>query len=67
MNIIRFRGYSVRPSALIFEYCEVDLQDDVANNFRQLITVFNDNEHFVLSERINYITQATQGLHYLHL
>ena len=65
-NIIRFRGYSVRPSALVFEFCEVELGGDVVNNLRQLITIFNENEHFILLERINYINQATQGLDYLH-
>ena len=36
VNVVRFLGYSVRPTALIFELCEIELQEDVVNNLRQL-------------------------------
>ena len=65
-NVIRFRGYSVRPSALLFEFCEVKLSDMSANNISQLITIFNENGHFVLSERLDLVHQAAKGLRYLH-
>lgn len=28
VNVVRFRGYSTRPSAILFEYCHVDCSED---------------------------------------
>ena len=67
-NVVRFRGYSTRPSAIIFEYCHIDIKSDntVVHSLRELLNVFNDNDYFVLSERINYCIQACRGIQYLH-
>ena len=27
-NVVRFRGYSVRPSAIFFEFCEVSIEEE---------------------------------------
>ncbi|XP_057297405.1 cyclin-dependent kinase 1-like [Hydractinia symbiolongicarpus] len=64
--VVRFRSYSVRPSTLAFEYCEVLCQDEVVHNLKELLTVFNDHEYMVLRERTNYAAQACQGILYLH-
>lgn len=65
-NVVRFRGYSTKPSALLFEYCVVDVNGELAHNLCQLISIFDDNEYFVFEKRLNYIIQATKGLVYLH-
>ena len=51
-NVLRFRGYSTRPSAVIFEYCHIDVKSEntIIHSLRELINVFNDNDYFVLSE-----------------
>ncbi|XP_057306810.1 uncharacterized protein LOC130645001 [Hydractinia symbiolongicarpus] len=65
-NIVQFLGYSVQPSAFLFEFCEVCLEGEKVNNLRQLLSVHNSNDNFVLDERLNYIQQATRGLIFLH-
>lgn len=65
-NVVRLRGYSFRPSALLFEYCAVTVNEMVVHNLSQLVGVFNDNDYFVLKERLHYIYQANEGLKYLH-
>ena len=66
-NVVRFRGYSVRPSAIFFEFCEVCIeQEENVHNIAQLIEVFNQNNHFVLKERIDILLQSARGLRYLH-
>ena len=66
VNIVRFRGYSLRPSAIFFEYCAVEVNGEIVNNLSQLISILNENVRFVLRERMNYIMQALTGLEYLH-
>ena len=65
-NIVMFRGFSSRPTALLFEYCHLELKDETVHNLSQLISVFNVNDHFCFQERAEYIQQASQGLNYLH-
>ena len=66
-NVVRFRGYSTRPSSILFEYCEVVLDEHIkVNTVKELINVFNDHDYFVLDERTNYMLQASNGLSYLH-
>ena len=65
-NICRLRGYSIKPAALIFEYCVAHFEDEVSFNLSQFISVLNENEYFVWKDRLNYIKQATLGLNYLH-
>ena len=38
---VRFRGYSARPSALIFELCEMNVHGEVVHNVGQLVSMFN--------------------------
>ena len=66
-EICQIRYFSTRPSALIFELCQINLGDNMlVSNLKELMSVFNDNRYFDLKERINYITQACYGLSYLH-
>ena len=67
VNVVRFRGYSIRPSALVFEYCEVIVNDGIiVHSLREILDVFNDEEYTVLKERKSYAIQACKGLQYLH-
>lgn len=67
LNIVRFRGYSFRPSAILYEYCEVSFEDGtICHNLKELINEINDNEYFSLKERLAYLSQANNGLTYLH-
>ena len=64
--LVVFKEYSLRPSAFIFDFCGVNVGDECINNVSQLIKIFNDNDHYVLSERLDIIKQATIGLKTLH-
>ena len=67
-NVVRFQGYSIRPSAFIFfEFCVLTTYDgEDIHNHSQLINMLNEEECFKLRERLNYTIQATCGLDYLH-
>ena len=64
--IVRFHGYSIRPAALFFEYCSISLNGDLVTNLSQMLSIFNENEYFSFTERMDYIQQAAKGLSYLH-
>ncbi|XP_057310804.1 mitogen-activated protein kinase kinase kinase 7-like [Hydractinia symbiolongicarpus] len=70
-NICSFHGYSTRPSAIILEYCCVELTGNDgtsirAHNMRELLNYFNDYEYFNFEEREDYCRQASSGLNFLH-
>ena len=66
-NIVRFRGYSLRPAALIFEKCEVWLDETTCvHTLKELVNEFNDHDYYNLKERVAYIMQICEGLKYLH-
>jgi len=65
-NVVRFRGYSLRPSAFIFEYCVLQIDDEEVHNVKQLIDILNEEENFELKARYDCIHQGTLGLRYLH-
>ena len=70
-NVASFLGYSCRPSAICFEYCEVEFCDSkhkqvIVHSLQELINFFNDHEYFNLIERKGYCIQACQGISYLH-
>ena len=45
-NIVRFRGYSLRPAALIFEKCEVWLDETTCvHTLKELMNEFNDHDY----------------------
>ena len=65
-NIVRFRGYSIRPSAIFFEYCSVTVGEEIVHNLSQLMAVLNNLGEFFLHERLDFISQGLHGLNYLH-
>lgn len=65
-NIVQFYGFSLRPTALCFEICCVQLDDVIVHSLKDLLNILNDNNYFKLSERVDYITQACKGIDYLH-
>ena len=66
-NVIQMLGFCPRPSALVFEYCYVELEDgDIATNLGQVLEVLNDEKTFDFNQRLNFIQQTTDGLNYLH-
>ena len=65
-NIVRFRGYSCRPSALLFEFCSVDVEGELVHNLRQLMNFYNINDYFNFSERLKLLIQSTSGMLFLH-
>lgn len=65
-NLVKFKGYSLKPSAIVLEYCAAYIEDEVAHNLSQFISILNANEEFNWKERVDYIKQATLGLSYLH-
>ena len=65
-NVVKFCGFSTKPSALLFEYCRVNVDGEKVHNLSSLLSIFNDNTYFNFKERLNYIFQATKGLIYLH-
>lgn len=48
-NVVRFRGYSVKPTAFIFELCELFVEDETINNLSQLATLYNELLLFFIS------------------
>ena len=65
-NVVRFRGYSVRPCALLFQYCFVKIESEIVHNLSQLTSILNEKEQFNLNDRLSFILQATKGVQYLH-
>ena len=62
-NVVRFRGYSLRPSGFVFELCELEVDEEtVIYNVSQLVHFFNDNGHFNLLERFDMLSVS-----YTHL
>ena len=65
-NIVQFYGFSLRPTALCFEICFVQLDDVIVHSLEDFLNILNDNDYFKLSERVAYITKACKGIDYLH-
>lgn len=65
-NVIRFRGYSVRPSSIFLEYCSLVVGDKIIYDMFNLTSELNNINRYVFKERMDYIYQALCGLDYLH-
>ncbi len=65
-NLVRFLGYSLQPSCIALEYCELNFDGEIVHNASQLLDIWNDEENFNLHNRFNIIKQATAGLEALH-
>ena len=47
INAVHFHGFSARPSALLFEYCSINIDGEIITNVEELVGVFNENKYFV--------------------
>ena len=65
-NIVKFVGICLQPSAFIYELCEVVVDDEIITNVSQLLEIYNEESSFVFKKRMALITQATEGVEYLH-
>ncbi|XP_065683295.1 interleukin-1 receptor-associated kinase 4-like, partial [Hydra vulgaris] len=65
-NIVKFKGYSIRPTALIFELCCLDISNNQVSSLSQLISHLNEENNFSFSQRLNFIHQSSNGIMYLH-
>lgn len=69
-HVVRLSGYSLNPAALVYEFCEVQVEKDnqitLLHSLKDVITIFNDFDYFDLQERISYCIQAAHGINYLH-
>ena len=65
-NIVRFRRYSLHPTTIFPELCQVNIDGMYVHNLSQLISELNDNNSICLLERIHYVLQAAHGIQYLH-
>ena len=66
VNVVSFRGLSVRPAALLFEFCYVEIDGLFCHSLNEVLAILNDNKYFDLNERTSYCLQAVNGLYYLH-
>ena len=65
-NVAAFCGFSLEPSGLLFEYCEVRLARRTIHTLSELIQIVTEDRQFVFRERLSYCHQAIEGLMYLH-
>ena len=65
-NIVGFIGICCRPSAFIYDFCGINIEDDIVTNVSQLLEILNDQWSFDFHQRLSIINQATLGLNYLH-
>ncbi|XP_065642530.1 probable myosin light chain kinase DDB_G0275057 [Hydra vulgaris] len=65
-NTVNVKGYSIRPTALIFELCFFDISNMQISNLTQLIYYLNKENNCSYSERLNNTYQSSNGIMYLH-
>ena len=67
-NVVALCGFLLKPSAILFEYCQVCIDDEIINNVRDLIETFHETNYKScgFEERLSYCNQAMEGLIYLH-
>jgi len=65
-NVVRLCGYSIRPTAFIYELCTLHIDGEVFTNVSQYMQFFNELQIFNLWQRLDIIQQATNGLRALH-
>ena len=46
-NVVQFLGYSLRPSALGFDYCKLMIENEYIHNVAELLEIWNDDEKYV--------------------
>ena len=68
-NVVAFVGFSLKPAAVSFEYCEVCIGQDEVHTMKELIEIFQDENYvrfFGFDKRLSYCHQAIEGLIHLH-
>ena len=66
-NVLRCRGYSVRPSTLFFPFCSVELPNrKEVHNIGEYIDYLNSVCNFELVNRLDLCLRMCEGLGYLH-
>ena len=65
-NVVQFVGYSLRPSILVFEYCELNIDGEFVHTVSQVLEIWNDDESYNFLERLDISIQSTKGLKALH-
>lgn len=65
-HICRLRGLSYRPPVLLYEYCSLQLEGETLHNLKELLSMFNDNQHFDYNQRIEFCLQIADGLNFMH-
>ena len=45
-KIVQFVRYSLRPSILVFEYCELNIDGEFVHTVSQVLEIWNDNEKY---------------------
>lgn len=64
--IVKFLGYCVNPSALLYEYCSAMVHDEIVTNLAQYLDILNDENEFDFRHRCDILKQSAHGLAYLH-
>ena len=65
-NLVSFLGYSLKPSVIFLEYCILNIGDESVHSTTQLLEIWNEDDVFIFSDRLNIVKQATTGLTFLH-
>ena len=45
-NIVQFVRYSLRPSILVFEYCELNIDGEFVHTVSQVLEIWNDDKKY---------------------
>ena len=61
-NIVKLLKFCENPSALIFEYCSLTVEENEVRTLSELIDIFNENKSFDLKQRINFVHQCSKIL-----
>lgn len=67
-NVVALCGFFLTPAAILLEYCQVCIDDEIVNNMKDLIEAFHETDYKLcgFEERLSYCNQALEGLIYLH-
>ena len=45
VNVVSFRGLSVHPAALLFEFCYVEIDGLFCHSLNEVLAILNDNQY----------------------
>ena len=61
-NVVQLVGYSFRPSILVFEYCDLNIDGEFVHTVSQVLEIWNDDGKYNFLERLDISIQSTKGL-----